>query len=687
MRDMKKRASTLGRQLLQGGTMGFSDEIIDAPTAAIVAALTGQKFGDVYKEARGMSRDKIAEDWREDPVTSFAGNFAGSVPFGFTKGAKAAADWARNGSAISALGKGAATGAGFGALAGAGSSSSDDDATLVDALKDRLGGSAVGAAIGAPLGSLGAALSRALSPAAGPDYSKVARKVSKQGQNKAEKLLYQQLAARPDLKEQLARAEGMNTASQNTGIDLTLAEKIAQSQSDPLLAQQKILGGNPQTAGAMENFYAARSGTNEATGSIENALNKQVQELSPNSQNYDDVAQSIIERGQKASGDITRGLVAKARPLYEQAEKINVSPEILKDPLVADAVKGILSNPEYQREIGKDIQPNSIKVLDLAYREIRDRAQKALQSGERNRARLLGDAAENLVAKMDEAAPSYKAARQIYSGQPDVLAMRNQIGNIADLDPNNVQNISNKLFSGTQQNADMTAKALGPEGAKEAAAARILNTMDTARGDPTSWASKIAPDSRSSDMLRTYAGGDQIDETLNVINQAKIGEKFRYGSPTEQLGESRSIMKEAASGATDLVTGNKIGLAKKALNFFGASPENDPAFYQDMMDLMTTEKGMDLVRKAASGQGTALEKQKNAGALIQALQSNAMVRSVQGTDAGLRMGGAGGVLGQQPINYDPDVYRKRGIMELEKPPEMRDASFAIPTGFVMRGVQ
>jgi hypothetical protein len=375
------------------------------------------------------------------------------------------------------------------------------------------------------------------------DYNKVVKKATKGAQSKAEKKLFEELAARPDLRDQLARAEAMDAASKKTGIDLTLAEKIAQSQSDPLLAQQKIIGQNPMTAGRMEQMYAARSGTPTQAGQIENVLMKQAQDLSGGLGSYDEVAQALIDKSGNAAGDITKKLVAQANPLYEEAFGKKVPPTNLKkllgdQPIIENAIKAAFKDERFSAQLkGKPV--NSIEVIDAAKRIIDEKIRAGLSPMQPFDTRAYKSAQGQLLELADKYAPSYGQARGVYSGNPDALQMRQSIGAVADIDPMQAQQVAGKLFSGTQQNAELAAKALGPEGAKQAAAARIFNVMDTARGDPTSFAGKISPDARTSDMLRTYAGGNQLDETLNVINQAKSAKNSVMAPPHSRFNKHK----------------------------------------------------------------------------------------------------------------------------------------------------
>lgn len=736
-RDPKENAKTAARQAYQGLTFGYGDEGIDRVGALYAHLLGGIPYDEALKDARNMSKDAIAKDWKEAPITSFASNAIGSIPFALSAPAKALSGWSRGSNMLRTVGKGATVGAGYGAVAGYGVATPDSDASLVDALMARTRGAGWGATLGAILGGSGSALGRYFEPADNVNFSKVGKEASKSEASRAQKLLAKQLGARPDLQEQLARAEAMDAASKNTGINLTLAEKIAQSQSDPLLAQQKILGGNPQTAGAMENLYAARSGTPNQAGQIENALTSQAQKLAPGIGSYDDAATALIGKSKEAAKAATKQLTDEASPLYQEAfqanksmqspvfDKILATPEgktalkhaarLMQNQMVRVAVPdaeltaaardlqnvgkvGTLPREGVATGLKMQTLDNIKKGFDAAIDDALSRSSPGTTSAE---AKALMNLKSALVSEMDRIdvtkkipagrdpvtnlftaakehpeGGAYARARAVYSGQPEVLQMRERIGNVANIDPLQAKQVGQQLFSGTQKNAEMASQALGPEGSKIAASARIYDVMDTARGDPTSFAGKIAPDSRTNDMLRTYAGGNQLDETLNVINQAKIGEKFRYGSPTQPLQEAGGAMKEAAGGALDLATGNKLGLVKKIAGLFGKG--EDPQFYQDMMDLMTTEQGMDLVRRVASGQGTAIEKQQSANALITAIQ-----KPVNTAGLGIRNAATIGLTApkqeQQSQVFQPTSPQVQGL----PPGFVIDRQNSLPAGFIL----
>lgn len=693
-----------GRQAKQGATLGFADEIQDVLAAVPAAALTDMSYSEALKLARELSKDELSNDWQESPWVSGAGQVVGGMPLGLGKlgataigklglvddalrstgvsrlgrgivnAGEAATDWIRSGSALSGIGKGAAVGAGYGAAAGLGAAD--------DTISDRLGGFGLGATLGGVVGGATAPLARI--GGGDVDYRKVTDRTAKGFDNKAQQELARQLAARPDLADQLARAEGLSQASQRTGINLTLPEMIAQSSSDPLLAQQAVLGSNPMTAGRMAQMYTARSGTPTQAGQIEQSLLRLAQGLDPNVGSYDEAARALIEQGGKAERGVTQRLVAQARPLYDQAyqEAVPQDANILQNPLIQSALQRVRNNPVFAQEIG-NAADNSIQALDAVKRSLDDMAESAARQGNRNEARLINAARTELLSAMDQASPAYGQARSIYSGNPEALQMRESIGALADIDPMNAKSVNRALFGGTQQNAEIAAQALGDR-APTAAAARIYGAMDELRNDPVNIASRIAPDQRTSDMLRVYAPNSNIDETLNVINQAKLGERMRSGSPTQPRMQAEQGLDNAANAAIDVATGGKTTLLRRVWGMLsGGDKEPDPQFYADMADLMLTDKGMDLVRRVASGQQNAIQELQNVGL------PSLITRGASGATTSLPVARTGIgyiVTSQQPesVLRVPQEQQNNGLPQgfiLENQPKpMRD----LPYGFVIQ---
>lgn len=210
--------------------------------------------------------------------------------------------------------------------------------------------------------------------------------------------------------------------------------------------------------------------------------------------------------------------------------------------------------------------------------------------------------------------------------------------------------------------------------------------MDELRNDPVNIASRIAPDQRTSDMLRSYAGNQYpaIEETLNVINQAKLGERMRSNSATQPLQKADKTLENAANAAIDVATGGKTTFLRRVAGFLGRGNEQtDPQFYADMADLMLTDQGMDLLRRVASGQQQAIQQLQSVG--LPSLVVGSAGRAT--TSLPVARAGIGYIETQQqpesvlrvPQEQQNNVLPQGFILE-NQPKPMRD----LPYGFVIQ---
>lgn len=136
-------------QGLQGATFGFADELTDRLGAGIASVATGEKYDDLLKEARGMSKERMQQQVEQNPLTAIGANIGGALLTGgagaTTKAGTATANMLRSGNAAWRIGKGALAGASSGALYGAGAS--DDGQRLEGAEQGAILGGLVGGAI------------------------------------------------------------------------------------------------------------------------------------------------------------------------------------------------------------------------------------------------------------------------------------------------------------------------------------------------------------------------------------------------------------------------------------------------------------------------------------------------------------------------------------------------------------
>jgi len=137
-------------QGLQGATFGFGDEITNRIGAGIASLVTGENYSDLLNEASGMSKERLAAQFEENPVTSIASNIggglltAGGASSALAKYAPKASGALQSFAGASPYKAAAGIGAGTGALYGAGTS----DKPLAESGTDALIGGLTGAGAG-----------------------------------------------------------------------------------------------------------------------------------------------------------------------------------------------------------------------------------------------------------------------------------------------------------------------------------------------------------------------------------------------------------------------------------------------------------------------------------------------------------------------------------------------------------
>lgn len=603
MTEKKKTSvvNTLARQVAQGATMSAGDELMDGVAAAYASAITGRPLKELWTEARQQSVEGLANDWKDNPGTALAGNITGGIALGGTRPVKTVYDWATRGGTLGALLKSGALGAASGA--GAGYASGEGDSRGDSAL--------FGAGIGLPLGVLGGVLGKAFQ-GKNTDVSKAARKVEKQYANAAEKFIAKDLASRPELQQTVKQAERISEVAQKKGIPLTLAEKVAYGDTDPLIAQQAKLGSSGQTGGRLAKLYKDRQ------GKLQVAYEDVAASLSP-ADTMDTAVAMVAKDADKAGRAITKELSAKASPMYKAAYERQIPESDLKA-----FVEGTPGLEDYIQMARSDLSlapmtrgkpDNSVEVLDAVKRKMAATMQNKFDPARPADTR----AVSNMMDKLDEFvyqyAPELKDARGVYTGSADDLAARTRLGPLASVDPSNPQKVVRDLLSGSQQTAKQAAEALGPEGSKSAAAAIVRDALETNRGNPEAIVRKLAPNDRTSEQLAAYAGdaAGQIDDVNELARKLLMGNRVIKGSATD---DKATAGKELAKAAAEGVMGGPRAAFRSFVNALGLGNNENPQFYEDLYRLFTTDDGMNLLRQVASQQAGALDEARAIAAPI-----------------------------------------------------------------------
>lgn len=666
MSDKNNQLMTIARQAKQGSSVGFADEIQDFIGAggayAVLEGLhaAGYKdqapvFANLLASARTRSAEELAKDWEDNPATSIVGQIAGFVPFAIGQAgsraivaagkspaviAKSAEkivettnklqSWVSTGSRAARAGKGAVAGAGSGALSGFGASG------------DTVGERAQGTLLGTGIGSFGGLVGGAMSRGVLSNNQRALEAAKSASFNKAEMSFMRDLLMRPDLTELQKQNALYNAISKKTGIDLTLPERLAQTDIDPVLAQQGVLAKAPETAGAMQSILTKRMGDPLAgqSGQLVDAIQNTSKGLAQGS--YDDLAQQLMAGAKESAGKITSGLKDKAGPLYNEAFQANksiASPEldrILETPAGKKALaqaRSILQNEgtrlgipdkelgEIARELGIKSKGGIASGLKLQTYDLIKRGLDDMISNEISRstpgttsatARGLQSLKSRLVSELDKLdvtgitgpnsvrpdGGAYARARAVYSSQPETLGNREIMGNIAGIDKLSPERVVKELYSGTTGIAQRTAGALGPVNSKMAAAAKL---QDIVGGLKTG---NLPPklDADTVNMLKIYAGNKSEDVTdlLRGVERARIGERYLRGSQTQANTDTASRMADAAGLAIDAASGGKTALVRKGVDAVGKfiGLKNGEQYNKDLLNVFTTDRGNELLQAA-----------------------------------------------------------------------------------------
>jgi len=171
---------TMLDQGLQGATFGFADEISDRIGAGIASVATGESYDSLLKEARQSTKERMAAEFEQNPVTTVASNIAGGLLTGgaasTTKAGAAVTNSFRAGNLPARVAKGVVSGAATGAAYGAGTA--DEGSRLEGAKQGAILGGVVGGAT-----PVVAATAKGLKSAVAPQIDKATGELAKRAKD------------------------------------------------------------------------------------------------------------------------------------------------------------------------------------------------------------------------------------------------------------------------------------------------------------------------------------------------------------------------------------------------------------------------------------------------------------------------------------------------------------------------
>ena len=392
-------------EVLQGASMGFSDEAI----AALRAGLNPKQGYEDYLKAE---REGMRQYQEQNPITSTVANLGGALaPAIFTGGVGAVPAVSRTvGPRLAgvlfgqtpSVGRMAATGAGAGAVSAVGTS----EKPITEAPSEAALGAVTGGATAGTLGLLGQYVAM-------PAYRQIKRLMGFDDANRmADRLIVDALRKDGvDPNQALARLQGMQRG------EATLAD----------------VGEN--TANLLRRASAAPGQARQET---QQALSTRASERAPR---ISDDLRTLMSGSQDFYTDIT-DLMAKRRadadPLYKAAWAN--APVIT--PQNAPNIWAMRNYPSFKeamkegmrRMADEGLPLNSPQNIFLGLHETKialdDLIKEEIQKGRTNQAKTLMKMKERLLEDMDNASGPYKIARQAYAGDSEMLTAMNEGRNI-----------------------------------------------------------------------------------------------------------------------------------------------------------------------------------------------------------------------------------------------------------------
>lgn len=147
---------------------------------------------------------------------------------------------------------------------------------------------------------------------------------------------------------------------------------------------------------------------------------------------------SIFPKNEKGKG-IVKSLYNKA---YSKNLTENAFSELMDDAVISQASNKVANDSAYMQDL-KDVRKNNVAYLDQVKRALDDMEQTAIRAGEKNKARIYGNAGQKIVDAIEKEAPVYKKARMAAQRQ----IVRGQIENAMKKRAITGSNFFNKFLS------------------------------------------------------------------------------------------------------------------------------------------------------------------------------------------------------------------------------------------------
>lgn len=489
----------VGRQLLQGATFGWSDELGAAAAALITnpilraLGLPEEKgsFSDLYRENLGQFAEEKQAYAQQHPVASAAAEIAGGVTTGLAGGGRVLAGKAyQGGSAVQKLGMLSGVGAAEGAVYGAGTAAPDARAE--------------GAAQGALIGGVTAPVIGGILKAGGAAGKWALAKIGQTPRDQAIKAI-----------RKAAEAEGIS--------------------ADDAVRLLDDLGPEATLADLGENFRAlARVATNKQ-GPARAVARRMLDARQVGQQGR------LLSAAQQAAGanaDDFRSTVnlltarrsVTAKPLYDDAFSTPIQPtEAMEKILQRPSIKAAMTQARrIAADEGDDVGESLVKQIHYAKVALDRKIEALFSAGKRQEGRALVKLKNDLLTELDAAVPSYAEARRIYAGDSALLSAADKGKNLFRADVEELTSVVDGMSA--------SEKELFKLGALRA----IQDKMDTIP--------------QTHDSVKRLLGQPKMQKLLGLVfdDEASLQAFIRRAAAENEMARTRNVITGNSTTAAQL---------------------------------------------------------------------------------------------------------------------------------------
>jgi len=146
------------------------------------------------------------------------------------------------------------------------------------------------------------------------------------------------------------RAELLINHAQARGVGLTWPEALSRVTGRPVLTDtQRILESTPQSRTTMQNFFADRP------QQIEGATRAEIGNIAPRPASPTSIGREVGTAAEGAVNDVRGGINTQARPFYQQAENVRLTPQEMRQvyaiPGYGEAAEAVRNNVQLNRNV------------------------------------------------------------------------------------------------------------------------------------------------------------------------------------------------------------------------------------------------------------------------------------------------------------------------------------------------